>query len=395
MTRSRHRRLYLLDGGKGGEHAAGDLGLLNNLNKCLATWVMARFAELSLAAQTAYAEVAEQARALELSNALSGLKGSFQRMRRKGTSYWYFAYRDLDQRVRMAYVGPDEPRVQRLVERFAAVRRHKPLASAAQAALALGCTGTAPKHFRVVKRLAEYGFFRAGGVLIGTHAFLALGNLLGVRWLDGSTTLDVDFAHAGRNVSIALPASVRIDVHGALESLEMGLLPITQFDGRIGAQYRNPKDEELRIDFVTSMTRRNAPVVMRDLNLALEPLKFMEFLLEDTTQACLLARTGACTVNVPAPERFAVHKLIVYAERPSRERTKSRKDLLQVASLLTHLLAADEASAFNAAWRDAVGRGAGWRARAEKGRTALLAIASELAVDALWRNGSARRTAKR
>lgn len=356
---------------------------------------MARFLELPLAAQTAYAELAEQARALELSNALAGLKGSFHRMDRKGSGYWYFAYRDLDQRVRMAYVGPDEPRVQALVERFAAVRREKPLAAAAQSALALGCAPTAPKHFRVVKRLAEYGFFRAGGVLIGTHAFNALGNLLGVRWTEGSATLDVDFAHAGRNVSVALPATMRIDVHGALESLEMGLLPITQFDGRVGAQYRNPEDEELRIDFVTSMVRRSGPVIMPDLNLALEPLKFMELILEGTTQACLIARTGACVVNVPAPERFAVHKLIVYGERPSRERTKARKDLLQVISLASYFLASGQAPAFNAAWKDALGRGRGWRLRAEKGRAALLTIAPELEVQELWSKDSARKTPKR
>ncbi len=187
--------------------------------------------------------------------------------------------------------------MRRLVERFAAVRRDKPLAPSAQSALALGCTPTAPKHFRVIKRLAEYGFFRARGVLIGTHAFVALGNLLGVRWADGSATLEVDFAHAGRNVSVALPAELRIDVHGALESLEMGLLPIAQFDGRVGAQYRNPDDEELRIDFVTSAVRGGGSVVMPDLNLALEPLKFMEFLLEGTTQGCVVARTGACVVR--------------------------------------------------------------------------------------------------
>ncbi len=355
---------------------------------------MTRFVELPLAAQTAYAELAEQARALELSDALAGLKGSFQRMRRKKASYWYFAYRDLDQRVRMAYVGPDEPRVRHLVERFAAVRRTKPLAASAQSAIALGCALTTPKHFRVVKRLAEYGFFRAGGVLIGTHAFIALGNLLGVRWADGSTTLDVDFAHAGRNVSIALPATVRIDVHGALESLEMGLLPMTQFDGRVGAQYRNPKDEELRIDFVTSMVRRSGPVVMPELNLALEPLKFMEFILEETTQACLIARTGACVVNVPAPERFAVHKLIVHGERPTRERTKARKDLLQVGSLAAYFLASAQATAFNAAWREALARGPGWRLRAEKGRAALIAIAPELDAAELW-SGRTRTPAKR
>ncbi|MFX8466442.1 GSU2403 family nucleotidyltransferase fold protein, partial [Acinetobacter baumannii] len=87
-------------------------------------------------------------------------------------------------------------------------------------------------------------------------------------------TLDVDFAHAGRNISVALPASIKLDVHGALESLEMGLLPITQFNGLAGAQDRNPKDQELRVDFVTSMTRSNKVVVLPELNLALEPLKF-------------------------------------------------------------------------------------------------------------------------
>lgn len=355
---------------------------------------MSRFVELSLAAQTAYAELAEQARSLELSNALAGLKGSFQRMTRKGGAYWYFAYRDLDQRVRMAYVGPDDPRVQRLIERFAASRRRKPLAAAAQSALALGCAASTPKHFRVVRRLAEYGFFRAGGVLIGTHAFIGLGNLLGVRWSDGSTTLDVDFAHAGRNVSVALPGTMRIDVHGALESLEMGLLPITQFDGRVGAQYRNPDDEELRIDFVTTTSRGPSPVVMPELNLALEPLKFMEFLLEGTTQACLLARAGACIVNVPAAERFAVHKLIVHGERPPRERAKARKDVQQAASLASYFLANDQASAFNAAWRDALGRGPGWRRRAEQGRRALVTLAPELDAPALWRERAVRPQAK-
>jgi hypothetical protein len=314
-------------------------------------------------------------------------------MSRRGAGYWYFAYRDLDQRVRMAYVGPDQPRVRELIERFEVLRRAAPLAAAAQAAVALGCTPTAPKHFRIVKRLAEYGFFRAGGVLVGTHAFLALGNMLGVRWSEGASTLDVDFAHAGRNVSIALPASVRIDVHGALESLEMGLLPIAQFDGHVGAQYRNPNDEELRIDFVTSTVRGRGAVVMPELNLALEPLKFMELALEETTQACIVARTGACTVNVPTPERFAVHKLVVQGERPARERTKARKDLLQAGCIASYFLASGLAPVFKATWADVLSRGRGWRLRAERGRTALLRIAPELDVDDLWKAPAPRRSA--
>lgn len=344
-----------------------------------------RFVELPLSAQTAYAELAEQTRTFETANALAGLNGSFQKLARKGHSYWYFAYRDIDGKVRMSYVGPDEDRVRDLVARFKQSRVDKPLAPQAQAAIALGCAPTAPKHFRIIKRLAEYGFFRAGGVLIGTHAFVAFGNLLGVRWKNASATLDVDLAHAGKNVSIALPADLRIDVHGALESLEMGLLPLTEFNGRTGAQNRNPRDPELRLDFVTSATRAGKAFVVKDLNLALEPLKFMEFSLEGSTQGCVFGTGGACTVNLPAPQRYAVHKLIVYGERPSAERTKARKDLLQSASLAEYFAANGQERLFNMAWRDALQRGRGWRTRALEGKKALLQLEPGLDNPKLWK----------
>ncbi len=344
-----------------------------------------RSSSLSLSAQTAYAELFSQTQAFELGNALGGLVGAFHKRALKGREYWYFAYRDIDQKLRMAYVGPDNERVRALVERFAETRQDKPLAPAARMAMVAGCAPAAPKHFRIIRRLAEYGFFRAGGILIGTHAFLAMGNMLGVRWRDGSATLDVDFAHAGQNVSLALPADLKIDVHGALESLEMGLLPMAQFNGKVGAQYRNPQDQELRLDFVTSMTRDGEPVVMPQLNLALEPLKFMEFSLEQPIQGCIFSNLGACTVNLPAPERYAVHKLIVYGERPLSQRAKATKDLLQAACLANYFLENGQADAFNAAWRDAMSRGKGWQARAMKGQAALLRIAPDVAAEDLWK----------
>lgn len=344
-----------------------------------------RFVHLSLAAQTAYAELFSQTQAFEVTNALAGLVGAFHKRPVKGSEYWYFAYRDIDQKQRSAYVGPDNERVRALVQRFEDIRKNKPLAPVARMAIAAGGVSAAPKHFRIIKRLAEYGFFRAGGVLVGTHAFLALGNMLGVRWSNGSTTLDVDFAHAGSNVSLALPANITIDVHSALESLEMGLLPVAQFNGNAGAQYRNPRDQELRLDFLTSMTRKRRPVQMPELKLTLEPLKFMEFPLEGTTQGGVFSSLGACIVNLPAPERYAVHKLIVYGERPTSERTKATKDLLQAASLASYFLEMGQAGVFNAAWQDAIGRGRGWRSRARQGRTALLRLAPDVADDDLWR----------
>lgn len=132
------------------------------------------------------------------------------------------------------------------------------------------------------------------------------------------------------------------------------------------------------------MTRNGEPVILPDLNLALEPLKFMEFSLEQTTQGCVFSNMGACVINLPAPERFAIHKLIIYGERPVSERGKARKDLLQVASLASYFLDSGQADVFNTAWRDALGRGKGWKERARQGQKALIALAPALADCSLW-----------
>jgi hypothetical protein len=229
------------------------------------------------------------------------------------------------------------------------------------------------KHFRIIARLAEYGIFRAGAVLIGTHAYNAIGNMLGVKWGDSSMTMDVDFAHAGNNVSLALPANISFDAVSAIESLEMGLLPIVEFSGKSGAQYRNPSDPELRIDFVTCMHRQPGPIAVANSNLLLEPLPFMEFSLEGITQGCILSRLGSCVVNIPSPGRFAIHKLIVYGERPISERVKANKDLLQAASLISCMTQEGLSLQLHEAWADGLSRGKGWMARAESGRAALLA----------------------
>lgn len=340
--------------------------------------------ELPLSAQTAYAELFSQTQAFELDNALAGLVGAFHRRTLKGRAYWYFGYRDIDQRLRMVYVGPDSDRVQSLVHRFEQMRRDKPLAPPARMAIAAGCTPVAPKHFRLIRRLAEYGFFRAGGILIGTHAFLALGNMLGVRWRDGAATLDVDSAHAGRNVSLALPAGLKVGVHGALESLETGLLPVTQFRAKIGTHYRNPANSELRLSLVTAISHNGTPAVMADQNLTLEPQKFVELLLEQPLQGCVFSNQGACIVNIPAPERYAVHKLIAYGERLGREEDTASKDILQAASLVSYFLQNDQTEVFNAAWRKALSCGTDWQTRAVHGKEALLRTVPELNLASLW-----------
>ena len=47
----------------------------------------------------------------------------------------------------------------------------------------------------------------------------------------------------------------------------------------------------------------------------MQPLRFMELSLQDPMRATLIARSGQIVVNLPRPERYALHKLLVSGER--------------------------------------------------------------------------------
>lgn len=326
------------------------------------------YTELSVSAQNAYADLFDAVSAVNLSDAMRGLNGSFAKKAVKGKRYWYFQYRDLDGGIEQVYIGPESERVNTLIA------RHQSLAGAGdniqkltKAAIALGCDGMLAKHFRAIRRLSEYGFFRRGGILVGTHAFMAMGNMLGISASEKMQTQDVDFAHAGKNISIALPSTIKIDTHRAIESLEMGLLPIASVEGKQGATYINPSSPDFRIDFLTSKSSESdAPVFIEGLSIALQPLKFMEFSMEKSIQALAMSQEGAVLVNIPSPERYAVHKLIVSAERPVTESAKIRKDIRQACVLIRYYINSrpDE---LRDAYVEASNNGPGWRSRLSAG----------------------------
>ena len=80
----------------------------------------------------------------------------------------------------------------------------------------------------------------------------------------------------------------------------------------------------------------------------------------------LIARSGPIVVNLPRPQRYALHKLLVYGERLQNQRTKARKDVAQAAALIDYLLVHDAAE-IAAMWIDVNARGPGWRKRLSQG----------------------------
>jgi hypothetical protein len=314
----------------------------------------------------------------ELARSVASLRGSFASKQVKGNTYWYFQHTDVSGRLQQIYVGPDSPRVQALIKKHVENNSSQAIQSLVNGAVALGCEPVLLPHFRVIRRLADYGFFNAGGVLTGTHAFLAYGNMFGVRWGDASRTHDVDFAHAGKQVAIALPSNLEVDAHAAIESLQLGFLPAVSISGRIGGSYLNPRDPEFQLDFLTPLHRGGAePYEHPQLKVMLQPLKFMEYLLENVQQAALFCAEGAVIANVPHPARYALHKLIVFAQRSAAGRPKANKDLRQSAALLSIYRETSDWDV-NEAWKDLVARGLGWRLRAKRGRDALAKLAPEL-----------------
>ena len=325
--------------------------------------------EFSLAAQTAFAGLDNAARQADLNRSIADLPGGFAKKVVSGRTYWYYQIKSPDGHLRQSYVGPDDATTQTLIQRHADPTEklaRQQLLRMTRAAMELGCADIPPKHARVIERLADSGLFSAGGILVGTHAFLAYQNIFGVRWTAGAATLDLDFAHAGRNISLALPENLKIDTAAAIDSLQMGFVP-----NQTHTSFRKSDEPDFDLDFLTSRGRTgDAPVAVPRLNLTMQPLRFMELSLQDPMRATLLARSGPIVVNLPRPERYALHKLLVYGERPQAQRTKARKDVAQAAALVDYLLTHDTQEILSM-WSDVNQRGPGWRKRLKEGFDAM------------------------
>jgi hypothetical protein len=98
------------------------------------------------------------------------------------------------------------------------------------------------------------------------------------------------------------------------------------------------RGKELSVDLLTPMLGKpnSDPTHISFLNTYAAPVRFLEYLLEDVQQAIIIAKNGIL-VNVPAPARFALHKLVVSERRDVASQTKSKKDIDQAVQLLDWL----------------------------------------------------------
>jgi len=313
---------------------------------------------IPLAMYTAYADLADRCAAAAFESAFAG-DGNFVAKTVRGRKYWYFQETTPEGR-QQKYVGPE---TEELLEQIA---RHRSALDDVRDRQALVSMLVRSAYMprpqarmgQVVQALAEAGVFRLRGVLVGTIAYQTYAAMLGVRLPAASLqTGDLDIAQH-RTISVAAedrtppPLSV-------LQAVDKSFRAVPHLkDSTRATSYLAAGG--LRVDFLTPNRGADSeePEPLPALATDAHPLRFLDYLIHETTPAVVLHGAGVY-VSVPTPERYALHKLIV-AQRPDRMKEKRSKDIVQAESLLAVLLE-DRPHELVAAWNEAAKRGKAWR----------------------------------
>lgn len=313
-------------------------------------------------AQVAYQDLLR----LHVDEAVSNIVGSIEERHRGGRTYLYDKFR-IGTEMKSRYLGEGTPdlraRIARTIEIKAdAEGRKKTMARLARVLRAEGFTGTDRDTGSLLTAFSKAGVFRLGGTLVGTAAYALYQGELGVRFdaEELARTGDIDFASFER-LSIALGDSVEENPGDILQTMKFDPVPSLQ-NGQVWKWRQN--HGEAMVEFLTPAFGDERIKPLPALGVSAQALNYLNFLIAEPIQAIALYRSGVL-VQIPRPERFAIHKLIVADRRHGgRDQAKARKDRGQ-AAFLTAILAEDRPDDLKDAYNDALSRGPRWRARIE------------------------------
>lgn len=302
--------------------------------------------ELSLTTNTLHAELRELALSIAVAENIAMAPGSVVGKKLRNGKFLYYQYRDLDGKTKQRYLGPDTKELKELLANIDSRtdtlhNDRQRILELAKAFIAAGGAAIPHAPYRVIKGFSDAGVLRpvnSAATLIGTYAFVALGNLLGVRWDSHLRTNDIDLASSG-NVNVAVTEELP-SFEDVLRQLQMGFIPVPALNPKHASTSYRVRGKELRVDLLTPELGKadGGPKFIAGLNAVAEPLRHLDFLLEDVIPALIVSNSGVILANVPSPERYALHKLIVSESRPSSFRVKAQKDRMQAMQLLAVLL---------------------------------------------------------
>jgi hypothetical protein len=298
---------------------------------------------------------------------IADIRGAPSRVERNGRVYWYDGYR-VGADVRRAYIGEDNPELQARLARFAELKadreaRRRDRARIVRLLRAEGFVGVDPGTGSLLSALAEAGTFRLGGTIVGTLAFRLYEGVLGVKFAadEAAQTGDIDIASFER-LSLALADTVSVPLATVLRDFDFEAVDSLE-RGKVW-RWRQTRSE-LLVEFLTpSFDAEEGVRPLAALKIHAQSLHYLNYLIAEPIPAAVTYRSGVL-VQIPRPERFAIHKLIVADRRnEGPDGLRARKDRRQ-AAMLIEILAEDRQDDLADALADARGGGPRWRKRIE------------------------------
>lgn len=301
---------------------------------------------------------------MHLDEAASEVVGSIEERRRNGRTYLYDRFR-VGTEMKSRYLGEDSPDLRDRLARAAdlkaqAQERKKRMSRLARVLRAEGMIGTDRETGSLLLAFARAGVFRLGGTMIGTGAYRLYQGELGVRFDSDelAQTGDLDFASFER-LSVALGDRVEEDPGDILRSMKFEAVPGV-FDRQLW-RWRQSGGEAM-VEFLTPAFGEEGVKPLPALGVSAQALNYLNFLIAEPIHALALYRSGVL-VQIPRPERFAIHKLIVASRRQGGlDEAKARKDRAQ-AEFLIRVLAEDRPDDLVEAYEYALSQGPRWRDR--------------------------------
>ena len=315
---------------------------------------------LSSIAMSAYTDLVR----LLKDDALSGVTGKPTLKRRGDKAYWY-APRRIGTEMRFIYIGEDTDEMRARIDRIEELRETAKERQAVRSRLvrllrAEGLTPTDRATGSILSAMAAAGTFRLGGTIIGTNAFRLYEGELGIRLPLGgmANTGDIDIAQFEK-LSVALEDQVDPGLTETFSELKFAPVPGLE-RGRTWrwVQGGSGQLEEFLTPAFGDESIRDLPA----LGVNAQALNYLNFLIAEPIHAAALYRSGVL-VQVPRPERYAIHKLIIADRRRDGSGSlKASKDREQAAFLI-EALAEDRPDDLSGAYAAALKVGPRWRER--------------------------------
>lgn len=278
--------------------------------------------------RTQYAEIKERVRATP--RLLPGTPGSLVTRAVNGIAYAYRAYYTVPGKRVDDFISPASDAAALAVARgqidFAEWLQER-VVQLRKLGFQVADKGTA----RVLVELHNRDMFELGLVLVGTLAYMAHLNELGLI-STASRTRDIDVARPER-----LKLAATSEFLATMKATDLPFVPVPGLPSHSpSTSVKLPGVDGLRVDVLAPGERLGVPVRVPEIAWHAQAIPHFAYLLEDAEQAAVLAGGHCIPVRIPQAGRFIWHKL--YSSRNRRgepeKRAKDRAQALALASVL-------------------------------------------------------------